>query len=76
MTELPKRLQKCLARITRCGGVVLIHHGQARALDYTLPNGRSVSPRAIENLRKAGKLESGKDGLFGDDEQTLHVVNA
>lgn len=76
MIELPKRLEKSLTRIKKCGGVVLIHHTSTGSLDYQLPNGGGLSPNTISKLREAGRLVSGKDGLFGDCEQTLHVVAA
>lgn len=76
MSELPKRLQNSLSRINRCGGVVLIHHTSEGSTDYQLPNGGGLSGNVVEKLRAAGILISGRDGLFGGDEQTLHVVSA
>jgi hypothetical protein len=76
MTELPKRLQNSLARIKKCGGVVLVHHTSTGSVDYQLSNGREVTPSMISKLREAGVLVPGRDGLFGGDEQTLHVVAA
>lgn len=39
MSELPKRLATSLARIKRCGGVVLVHHTTEGATNYHLPMG-------------------------------------
>lgn len=76
MIELTKRLQKSLNRINKCGGVVLIRHTSMGSVDYQLPNGGGLSQNTISKLRAAGRLVPGKDGLFGGDEQTLHVVAA
>jgi hypothetical protein len=55
---------------------VLIHHTSMGSVDYRLPNGGGLSPHTVSKLRDAGLLVSGKDGLFGGDEQTLHTVAA
>lgn len=73
MPELSKRLQKSLDRIKRAGGVIMIHHGAAASM-YQFPDGRIVAPAVAAKLLDAGLLESGHDGLFEDDQQTLHVV--
>lgn len=76
MIKLTKRLEKSLSRINKCGGIVLIHHTSMGSVDYQLQNGGGLSPNTISNLRAAGRLIPGQDGLFGGDEQTLHVVAA
>jgi|GEM_PF-3144713 len=76
MIEMTKRLQKSLDRISKCGGVVLLHHTSEGGTDYLLQNGKQVSPHVITKLRELRRLEPGRDGLFGGCEQTLHVVAA
>ncbi len=72
--EMTKRLEKSFERIRKGGGIILIHHTSEGGCNFQLQNGRGVSPNVISKLKAAGRLKPGGDGLFGDDEQTLHAI--
>jgi hypothetical protein len=68
------RLQASVDRIEKHGSLVMIHHVDGGGINYCLQNGKSVSPGVVAKLRKLGRLVAGRDGLFGGDDQTLHLT--